>query len=88
MCSGNFHKKLQHNSCALLDKAEGLLQQTFHRVCLRKLLELLMVFSPVRKSSENVYISIKLNLNTKSLNYLKIKINYKKLNTMGFLKIS
>ena len=37
-------------------------------------LELSMVFGPVKKSSGNIYISLKTKSKQKSLNYLKIKI--------------
>ena len=51
------------------------LQQIFTGDCFSNLLKLSMVFGPVKKSSENVYISQKTrSINTKSPNCLKIKI--------------
>ena len=52
------------------------LQQIFTGDCFSNLLKLSMVFGPVKKSSENVYISLK----TKSkhqFTYYKIQINSK-----------
>ena len=66
--------KLQETTSleSFFNKAAGL-QQIFTGDCFRNLLELSMVFDPVKKSSENVHISQK----TKSkhqVTYLKIKI--------------
>ena len=57
---------------SLFNKAAGP-QQIFTGDCFSNLLELSMVFGPVKKSSENVHISLK----TKSkhqVTYLKIQI--------------
>ena len=48
-------QKLQENNCAV---AAGP-QQTFTRDCFSNLLKLSMVFGPVKKSSENVYVFLK-----------------------------
>ena len=67
-------RKLQETSApeSLFNKAAGP-QQIFTGDCFSNLLELSMVFGPVKKSSENVHISLK----TKSkhqVTYLKIQI--------------
>ena len=67
-------RKLQETSApeSLFNKAAGP-QQIFTGGCFSNLLELSMVFGPVKKSSENVHISLK----TKSkhqVTYFKIQI--------------
>ena len=70
----NLPKKLEETTApeSLFNKAAGP-QQIFTGDCFSNLLELSMVFGPVKKSSENVHISLK----TKSkhqVTYLKIQI--------------
>ena len=69
-----FSRKLQETTApeSLFSNAAGP-QQIFTGDCFSNLLELSMVFGPVKKSSENVHISLK----TKSkhqVTYLKIQI--------------
>ena len=67
-------RKLQETSApeSLFNKAAGP-QQIFTGDCFSNLLELSMVFGPVKKSSENVHISLKTKFKHR-FTYLKIQI--------------
>ena len=71
----NLFRKLQEASApeSLFNKAASP-QQSFTGDCFSNLLELSMVFGPVKKFSENVHVSLKTKSKHQVIIYLKIKV--------------